>query len=86
MFKVKATEEPQGDTPHDAQVYPRIRARRSLATPIWAFVLMIIVLSGFSAAFIANKSRALRAEFDLLTSISFLSILDVQMGWEQVTE
>ena len=69
MFKVEATEEPQGDTPHDAQVYPRIRARRSLATPIWAFVLMIIVLSGFSAAFIANKSRALRAEFDLLTSI-----------------
>ena len=69
MFKVESTEEPHGDNSHQAQVYPRIRARRSLATPIWAFVVMIVVLSGFSAAFIANKSRALRAEFDLLTSI-----------------
>lgn len=69
MFKVETTEEAQGDNSRQAQVYPRIRARRSLATPIWAFVLMIVVLSGFSAAFIANKSRALRAEFDLLTSI-----------------
>ena len=69
MFKVVMTEKPQGDESHPVQVYPGIRARRSLATPIWAFVLVIIVLSGFSAAFIANKSRALRAEFDLLTSI-----------------
>lgn len=53
----------------DARSYPRIRARRSLATPVLVFVAVIVVLSAFSAAYIVGQSRALRAEFDLLTEV-----------------